>query len=500
MPTTVADLAAFDAQLTQELDTLWLLLGTILVFFMQTGFAMLEVGSVNVKNTRNILLKNVLDASIGALIWWWIGFGIAMGDAPSRVIGTDMFGLVAEDFEDGVGYTYGSWLFQWAFAATTATIVSGAVAERVTLTAYATYSTLLIAFVYPVVVQNGWGGNGLFSPWLGSDDPKDYFAECGVVDFAGSGIVHMTGGVAAFIGAAFLGPRSGFKEGTLKTPEYGPIFQTLGTLILWFGWYGFNGGSTLYIVHYGQLAAKVMVTTTISAATGAVATLALGSTLATMAEGKTTIKLEYANNGVLAGLVGITAGCAVVEPYGAFIIGVGAAFVYYFSSKMLKAIGIDDVVDAIPVHGFCGCYGVIAAALFGTKENYDAAYGIYDGAADTCAGLFYGGAGNGLAAAITMLIFIIAWTGFFSVIIFGSLKAAGVLRVAADVEETGMDASEHGVTKKAAGGAPSEPIVDESVRRGRVAPPSDRIKRKNSLNPSVAAGYSKSQGTPIEEL
>jgi len=453
--TTVADLAAFDAQLTQELDTMWLLIGTILVFLMQTGFAMLEVGSVNVKNTRNILLKNVLDASIGALIWWLIGFGIAMGDAPSRFIGTTMFGLGAEDFEDGVGYSYGSWLFQWAFAATTATIVSGAVAERVTLTAYLTYSISLIAFIYPVVVQNGWGGNGMFSPWLGSDDPKDYFMECGVVDFAGSGIVHMTGGVAAFVGASFLGPRTGWKEGTLTTPEYGPIFQTLGTLILWFGWYGFNGGSTLYIVHYGQLAAKVMVTTTISAASGAIGTLAFGSFLDSKAEGHAVIKLEYANNGVLAGLVGVTAGCAVVEPYGAFIIGLLAAPVYVGASKGLKKIGIDDVVDAIPVHGACGLYGVIMAALLGTKENYSAAYGVYDGAEDTCSGLFYGGAGNGLGAAIVMLLFIIVWTGTFSVLVFGALKATNLLRVAADVEDAGMDASEHGVKK---GGAPAAEV------------------------------------------
>jgi len=446
---TLESLGAFDAQLTSELDTMWLLIGTILVFFMQTGFAMLEVGSVNKKNTRNILLKNVLDASIGGLVWWLIGFGIAMGDSPSRFIGTSMFGLVASDFEDGSGYTYGSWLFQWAFAATTATIVSGAVAERVTLTAYLTYSISLTAFIYPVVVQNGWGGNGLFSPWLGSDDPKDYFAECGVVDFAGSGVVHMCGGVAAFVGTSFLGPRTGWKEGTLSTPEYGPIFQTLGTLILWFGWYGFNGGSTLYIVGYGQLAAKVMVTTTLSAATGAVSTLAVGSFLDSKAEGKMVIKLEYANNGVLAGLVGITAGCAVVEPYGAFIIGIGASFVYVFSSKFLKKIGVDDVVDAIPVHGFCGCYGVIMAALFGTKENYSAAYGIYDGAEDTCAGLFYGSSGGGLGAAIVFLLFVIAWTGFWSTLVFGALKASNLLRVESSIEEEGMDSSEHGVKKEA---------------------------------------------------
>ena len=214
---------------------------------------MLEVGSVNVKNTRNILLKNVLDASIGAVIWWLVGFGIATGTSENGFIGSDRYGLNEADFMDGTGYTYATWLFQWAFAATTATIVSGAVAERCTIVAYLVYSSCLIGFSYPVVVQAAWGGNGWASPWLGSDDKDDYLAGCGVIDFAGSGVVHMTGGVAALVGATLLGPRQSFKDGTTSTPAYGAIFQTLGTLILWFGWYGFNGGSTLYIVGYGQV-------------------------------------------------------------------------------------------------------------------------------------------------------------------------------------------------------------------------------------------------------
>jgi len=447
---TLASIYEFQASLGSELDTLWLLIATFLVFLMQTGFAMLEVGSINAKNTRNILLKNVLDASFGGLIWWLWGFGLAMGDSPNRFVGTDLFAVVAEDFEDGSGYAYASWFFQWAFAATTATIVSGAVAERCSLMAYGCYTLCLIGFIYPVVVQSGWGGNGPFSPWLGSDDKKDYFLECGVIDFAGSGVVHMTGGVAALCGAFFVGPRKSFVENTHETdvPLYGPIFQTLGTLILWFGWYGFNGGSTLYIVGYGQLAAKVMVTTTISAATGALATLTIGSIFDTLSEGKTVVKLEYANNGVLAGLVGITAGCAVVEPYGAFVIGMGASAVYIFSSRFLKSMGIDDVVDAVPVHGFCGCYGVLMASLFGTKENYSAAYGIYDGAEDTCAGLFYGGKGNGFVAALVFVLFVLVWTGTFSCLIFGTLKTCGLLRVSDEVEEDGMDSSEHGVAAK----------------------------------------------------
>jgi len=416
---------------------------------MQTGFAMLEVGSVNEKNTRNILLKNVLDASIGAVIWWIVGFGVATGASENGFVGTTRFGLTAEEFTDGSGYTYATWLFQWAFAATTATIVSGAVAERCTIIAYLVYSISLISFIYPVVAQVGWGGGGRMSPWLGSSNKDDYFMECGVIDFAGSGVVHMCGGVAALVGATLLGPRQSFKDGTTQTPTYGPVFQTMGTLILWFGWYGFNGGSTLYIVGYGQVAAKVMVCTTLSAACGALSTLAIGSYLDSMAAGKAVIKLEYANNGVLAGLVGITAGCAVVEPYGAVFIGIGAGGVYLLASRALKTFGVDDVVDAFPVHGACGCYGVWMAALFATKENYSASYGIYDGAADTCAGVFYGGAGNQLGANIVFTLFVLAWTGAWSLVVFSGLKYFGVLRVSSDVEDDGMDSSEHGVSKKA---------------------------------------------------
>jgi len=436
---------AIAASVLQELDTLWLIIGTVLVFLMQTGFAMLEVGSVNAKNTRNILLKNVLDASIGGLVWYFLGYGFAMGDAPSRFIGTDGFGLGLSDFDLSAagGYIYATWMFQWAFAATTATIVSGAVAERCTLTAYLCYSVALIGFVYPVVVQMGWGGNGAFSPWLGSDDKSDYFMECGVIDFAGSGVVHMTGGVAALVGATLLGPRRSFVEGNSQTPVYGPVFQTFGTLILWFGWYGFNGGSTLAIVGYGNLAAKTMCTTTISAASGAVFTLILGSVLDTRASGKPVIKLEYANNGVLAGLVGITSACATVEPYGAFFIGAGAAPVYVFASRLLVKLGIDDVVDAIPVHGFCGAYGVISAGLWTTPHNYLSAYGIYDGAEKTCAGLFYGG-GTQLVANFVFILFVLVWTGSWSLLIFGLLKAMGQLRVTEQVEDDGMDVSEHG--------------------------------------------------------
>lgn len=430
---------------TNELDAWWLMFGAVLVFFMQTGFAMLEVGCVQVKNTRNILLKNVLDASFGALTWWLLGYGIAMGDSSGNgFVGTTAYALNKADFMVGDGgYLYAFWLFQWAFAATTATIVSGAVAERCTFTAYVLYSIFLTSFVYPFVASWIWNVDGWLSAWR----TTDLFAGCGVTDFAGSGVVHMTGGVAAFWGSFFLGPRKSVVAGTHTTPEYGPVFQTLGALILWMGWYGFNGASTLYIVNYAGVAAKTMVTTTIAAGTCAVVTTYLGSFIeGKTAAGKYAIKLDMANNGLLAGLVAITAGCSTVEPYGAFLIGVLASPVYLFSSRAIKSMGIDDVVDAFPVHGCCGAFGVFMTGFFATKDNYSAAY--YGDRAGKCAGVLYGGSGNMLGANIVSIIVIFCWVTFWSCVLFGGLKSVNLLRVDDAVEEEGLDSSEHGASPK----------------------------------------------------
>jgi Amt family ammonium transporter len=237
------------------------------------GYASSQVGSVNKKNTQNILLKNVLDASLGAVFFAAVGYGLAYGDTSGhgflhRIVGKDHFFLQKEDFEDGSGYGYASWLFQWAFAATTATIVSGAVAERCTVIAHMAYASCLMCVIYPVVVCCVWNAEGLASAWR----TEDKLFGCGVLDFAGSGVVHMTGGVAAFVGATLIGPRRAYLVNELSLPTYGPIFQTLGVLILWFGWFGFNGVSTLYLIGYAEVAAKTMVVTTIAAGVGALAT------------------------------------------------------------------------------------------------------------------------------------------------------------------------------------------------------------------------------------
>ena len=418
-----------DAYLTvRDADTFWLMYGAILVFFMQCGFAMLEVGYVQEKNTKNILIKNVFDASIGALCWWTMGYGIALGSGTSNtLIGSDSY-LLDIDMQSKA-----MWLFQWAFCATAATIVSGAVAERITFSAYLVISTMLTGFIYPVVVHAGWG-SGFASAWR----EDNLLSKCGVTDFAGSGVVHATGGIAALVSCWFLGPRlNRFVEGMpQEIPQQSIIFQTLGTLILWFGWYGFNGVSTLYIDSFSGVAAHTMVTTTIAAATGCLATTALGY------YNEHIISPSYSNNGVLAGLVSITAGCSTCSPAGSFVIGLMAAPVYYYSNKLLIKYEIDDVVGSVPIHGFCGIWGVMAASLFATPHYYSLAY--YSSRANRCAGLFYGGGGGLFLANIQFVLFILAWVGGTSTVVVYSLKYLDLLRVPEDEEIMGMDDSKHG--------------------------------------------------------
>ena len=414
---------------------------------MQSGFALLEVGSVSAKNTKNILVKNMFDAAVGALGFWSVGYAFALGSG-NAFIGFDGFFLKSGFVDDNEGTinggNYAMWLFQFAFAATAATIVSGAVAERVQFTAYLCYAFVLILWVYPVVVHWGWSGDGWASAW--KDSLEDKFMNAGVIDFAGSGVVHMVGGTAALIGAVFIGPRKGrFDPETGEPrdlPQQSAAFQALGTLILWFGWYGFNSVSTLALGvdsfdgELASVASKTAVTTTLAAASGCLGNLILGKINTGI------IDAGLANNGVLAGLVGITAGCSVVEPEGAVIIGFVSSIVYYFSSMLLIKLHIDDVVDASPVHLFCGAWGVIAAGLFATPTNYKLAY--YDYGSETPCGLFYGCGGTQLGANIVFVLAVFAWTALNSVILFGVLKSAGILRVPEDEELAGLDLSHHG--------------------------------------------------------
>merc|ERR1711998_654041 len=359
-------------------------------------------------------------------------------------------------FEDGAW-----WVFQFSFCATAATIVSGAVAERMDLRAYFVYTIFITAFVYPIVVHWAWtfpeentvngetvitGPGGVGKPGWATQIEADGHT-VSVIDFAGSGVVHMTGGLAALIGAAMLGPRLGRFDKDTGNDWSGQnhAFQTLGTLILWVGWYGFNCVSTGAITGYGVDAGKIAMTTTISAATAGASTMFLGR-LFTGAWNP-----AYCNNGILSGLVAITAGCAVVDPYGAFFIGLLAAPIYVGSSKMLKCLKVDDVIDASPVHLFCGIWGVIAPGFFGAVGGScgvfysDANYLNADGTESNVPYRECGDTqGSQLAAQIAFVVAIIVWVGLNSVFMFGILKAIGILRVSAEIEEGGLDNTEHG--------------------------------------------------------
>jgi len=426
-------------------NSFYLLVVGVFVFFMQAGFALLEAGSVRAKNTKNILMKNLLDACIGALIWWGWGYGLAYnGDATKN-------GFIGNGDPEGPaffangwnkvdqGFMYASWWFQFVFCAATATIVSGAMAERTSLIGYFIYTICITGFIYPVVVKWSWGYG-----WA-------YQFSGGLMDFAGSGIVHMTGGVAALTGAAIVGPRKGRFDESKKPvpmPPHNTTFQVLGTFILWMGWYGFKPGSTLKLAGnsgtatvgsfassytgYGQDMARAVVTTTLAGATGGLTVVFVDK----LAISKI-FDIGMLCNGILAGLDSITAGAADVYPWAAVIIGFLGGFVYLAGSKtVLYICKVDDPLDAFAVHGCCGFWGVVATALFCT----DALRGTGDGAKD---GLFYGG-GKPLGAAMAFLWADIAWTGGMSVLMFLPLKMAGLLRVSAEVEDAGMDVSKHG--------------------------------------------------------
>jgi len=422
------------AQTQADSDAMWLIVASVLVFFMQTGFAMLCAGLVRAKNTKNILLKNVLDACAGALGFWSIGYALAYGEADG---GNPFIGNTHFFMTNWSGQSYQGWLFQFAFAATAATIVSGAVAERTKMAAYLGYSFVLTAFVYPVVVHWVWATAG----WLSAFNAAPLLGT-GMIDFAGCGVVHMTGGISALLGAYVVGPRIGRYDADgrlVEIPGHSSTLQALGTFILWVGWYGFNPGSTLAITGLGDVAGRAAVTTTLSAAGGAVSCLAIYKA------SSHAFDLGQTLNGALAGLVSITAGCSVVEPYAAVIIGLIGALVYTGWSEFVKRkLKIDDVVDASAVHFACGAWGLLAAALFATKENYASAYGIDE---PEFYGAFYAPTGKGhqmFVNAIIGIVVITAWVTALMLPFFYAMNMAGLLRSPPEEEEAGMDVSKHG--------------------------------------------------------
>ena len=397
------------------IDTLWVLLGGILVFWMQAGFAMVETGFTRSKNAGNIIMKNLMDFALGSLIYWIVGFGIMFGRDVAGIIGISGF------FADGTApngvdsiNNYAFLFFQTVFCATSATIVSGAMAERTKFISYCIYSAVISAVIYPIAGHWIWGGG-----WL---------AQLGFHDFAGSTAVHSIGGWCALVGATILGPRIGkySKDGKSNAiPGHSLTLGALGVFILWMGWFGFNPGSSFGITGDGtlELSSRVFITTNLAAASAATVTMII----TWFKYGKPDVSMTL--NGVLAGLVAITAGCDVVSPLGAAIIGCISAFAMVYGIEFIdKVLKVDDPVGAIGVHCINGVVGTILTGVF-----------AMDG------GLFYGGGFKFLGVQCLGVAAVAIWSVATATILFKGIKATVGLRVTREEEIRGLDIEEHGL-------------------------------------------------------
>ena len=401
--------------LGNALNVGWILLGAALVFFMQAGFAMVETGFTRAKNAGNIIMKNLMDFSLGTPIFWIFGFGLMFGGTGALIGGIDLFTTGGD----------GGWatlIFQTVFCATAATIVSGSMAERTKFSAYCIYSMLISAIVYPISGHWIWGGG-----WL---------AQLGFHDFAGSCAVHMVGGTAAFIGAKILGPRIGkyTKDGKARAiPGHSLTLGALGVFILWFCWFGFNGCSTVALTDgAADVAARVFVTTNLAAAVATVTVMCITWVRYKKPDVSMTL------NGSLAGLVAITAGCDAVTPVGAAIIGIIAGFVVVFGIEFVdQKLKVDDPVGAVGVHGLCGLTGTLLTGVF--------AYYLTDDLGQPL-GLLYGGGVHFLGVQVLGIVSVLAWVGVTMVIIFQAIKHTIGLRVTEAEEISGLDLPEHGLT------------------------------------------------------
>lgn len=434
-------------QASSDLFGIWFLMGAVLVFFMQAGFAMVEVGFTRAKNAGNIIMKNLMDFCIGTVVFLLLGFNLMMAeDMLFGFVGIPNLNL----FTDFANFPWSSFIFNLVFCATASTIVSGAMAERTKFSSYLIYSAVISCLVYPIEAGWVWNGNG----WL---------VQLGFIDFAGSAAIHMVGGIAALIGAKMLGPRIGKyvkgKSGETVVraiPGHSLTLGALGVFILWFGWYGFNGAAAGEV---SQLA-QIFSTTTIAAGFATVTTMMF----TWVKNGKPDVSMTL--NGSLAGLVAITAPCANVDALGAIIIGIVAGFLVVIVVEFLDLkLHIDDPVGAVAVHGANGIWGTLAVGLFN----------IYDGDVVT-KGLFYGGGIHQLLVQIVGILAIGAWTGVTMNIIFAAIKKFHGLRVSTAEEIEGLDASEHGLASSYAdfmpvensyggliGSAPSNELVEEKI-------------------------------------
>ncbi len=420
---SVADLQAAIAEVKDShgaaLTMIWMLVAAALVFFMQAGFAMVETGLTRAKNASNIMMKNLMDFCMGTVAFITVGYGLMFGADQGGLFGAPGAFLSGVDFDQ-----LKTFMFQVVFAATAATIVSGAMAERTKFSAYLIYSVFVSLLVYPVSGHWIWGGG-----WL---------AGLGMHDFAGSTVVHSVGGWSAMVGAIIIGPRLGKytkdKDGKVHVkaiPGHNMPLAALGVFILWFGWYGFNPGST--VDGTALYSANVAVTTTVAAAVGAIA--AMLTSWIWFKKPDTSMSL----NGALAGLVAITAPTAVVDPFGALIIGLVAGVLVVLSVEFFdKVLHIDDPVGAISVHGVCGAFGTLAVGLFGNPDVIAAA-GL-----SVKPGLFYNGGLEQLGAQAIGVVSVFGWVVVTMGILFFVIKKTVGLRVSQKEELVGLDISEHG--------------------------------------------------------
>lgn len=384
------------------INSMWISLNTFLIFVMQAGFAMLEAGTIREKNVQGNLVKNLLDVIICTATFFFFGYGFAFGEDVGGFIGNSLF--AADGFEGTDNYML--FVFHWCFASTAATIISGSLAERTHIAAYVVTSAFTTAFTYPVVAHWVWGGG-----WL---------SELGYLDFAGDGPVHMVGGIAGFVGCLIVGPRKD-RFDPAKADEFRPSnapMVVLGTLLLWFGWYGFNCGSTLAFEN-DYSAPKVAMNTTLSAAAGGLMAFFIDYMGGNR---KSKYRIVPITNGILAGLVSITGGCDQVTSVGAIIIGCGGGVVLAVVSDLLVKYRVDDPLDATTVHGACGFWGIMSVGLFSQDS-----------------GVFYGGDGRQLWVQFIGAASITLWSGGLSGALYLVLKYFNILRTSPSEEESGMD-------------------------------------------------------------
>ncbi len=412
-------LLAHDSSSQLNLNIVWTLVAATLVFLMQAGFALVETGFTRAKNAVNIIMKNLLDFSVGSIAFFLVGFGLMFGATTTGWFGTTLF--APSDVPGDLGFTF--LIFQTVFAATAATIVSGAMAERTKFTSYLVYSAFITLLIYPVFGSWAWGGlldGGGWLENLGGGEDGAFLQP--FYDFAGSTVVHSVGGWLALAGALVCGPRLGkYVQGQARAiPGHNIPLAALGVFILWFGWFGFNAGST---TTGGASIGYIAVTTNLSASAGAIFAM-----IAIWIIDKTP-DASMALNGALAGLVGITAGCDAVSPLGALAIGAVAGLLVVVAVLFIDTVlKIDDPVGAVSVHGVCGAWGTLAVGLFSTSN-----------------GVFYGGGFGQLASQAIGVGAAFIWAFGLGLILFGLIRLTIGLRVSPDEERRGLDIGEHGM-------------------------------------------------------